>query len=484
MIDQQVLLARRLARYREAIGTSVASPGPSQATSRVAPSVDTGLAERLAAAVGGEVRTSTAGKVVWCDEPPRSIPVERTLLAGLPGQPAPGTPLICLDTETTGLATAAGTVAFLVGVGWWEGDAFRQVQLLVPDHSDEPAMLATLAELIPPDGWLVTYNGRSFDWPLLVARYRLHGSPPPVHAGHLDLLPVVRRLFRHRMADARLRTAEEDLLGIRRRGDVEGWEIPGRYLAFLRGGPAEPLAEVARHNDQDVRSLARLLGHLGTGLADRRTWSHSHPGDLAGLARAYARHGRLTDALECLDIAVDAPLPAPRRTAPGLLSAGPEATWWSPRTRPDFGTRLADLERAARPRPDGPWTTDRIVIERARLQRRAGDLEAAVGSWDSLLGRSDRTGIVAAIEAAKLQEHQFRDLALALRLVTAGLAQADRRRRIGYPEAALERDLRRRDDRLRRRLAARAGARRSAGHLGDPPSEAARFDQGASSVSG
>ena len=68
------------------------------------------------------------------------LPIDRERLARLPGQPPPDAPLVCLDTETTGLATAAGTVAFLVGLGWWEGDRFRQVQLLLPDHADEPAL--------------------------------------------------------------------------------------------------------------------------------------------------------------------------------------------------------------------------------------------------------------------------------------------------------------------------------------------------------
>ena len=454
MIDQQALLARRLARYRTAIDRPATDPALRPAAERGGPT----RAERMADAVGGEVRPGPGGSVVWCTSPPRSIPVDRTLLAGLPGHPDPTTPLLCLDTETTGLATAAGTVAWLVGLGWWVGDAFHQVQLLVPDHADEPAMLAALDDLIPADGWLVTYNGRGFDWPLLVARYRLHRSPAPDHAGHLDLLPVVRRLFKHRMADARLRTAEEELLGIHRHGDVDGGEIASLYLGFLRGGPAEPLADVVRHNDQDVRSLARLLGHLGTGLADRRTWPLSHPGDLAGLARSYARQGRLIEALECLDVATETPVPSPplRRVAEGPTA---EHTWWSPQVRPDFGTRIVDLERTPRADPAGPWTTDRIVIERARLQRRAGDLAAAVRSWESLLMRRDRVGIVAAIESAKLHEHHLRDLPRALELASNGLAQADRRRRIGYPEPALERDLRRRADRIRRRLAGRPASR-------------------------
>lgn len=452
MIDQQALLARRLARYRETIDRPATDPA-------LAPTTPGGptRAERMAAAVGGEVRTGPGGSVVWYTSPPRSIPIDRTRLADLPGHPDPTTPLLCLDTETTGLATAAGTVAWLVGLGWWIGDSFHQVQLLVPDHADEPAMLAALGDLIPADSWLVTYNGRGFDWPLLVARYRLHRSAAPDHAGHLDLLPIVRRLFRHRMADARLRTAEEALLGIRRHGDVDGGEIASLYLGFLRGGSAAPLADVVRHNDQDVRSLARLLGHLGTGLADRRTWPRSHPGDLAGLARSYAREGRLDDALECLDIATETPVPPPppHRGAPG---AAAEPTWWSPQVRPDFGARLSDLERTPRADPTGPWTTDRIRIERARLQRRAGDAFAAARSWRHLMDEPGRTGIVAAIELAKLREHQFDDLAGALDAATTGLARADRRRRMGHPEPALERDLRRRIDRLRRRSSRLASA--------------------------
>ncbi len=280
MIDQDDRLARRLDRYRSAVRRS-GDAAPDHVARRPP---EMPLAERLAEAIGGEVRVSTSGSVVWCKSPPHSIPIDRSRLAALPGQPPAGVPLVCLDTETTGLATAAGTVAFLVGLGWWEGDEFHQVQLLVPDHADEPAMLAALRGLIPPDAWLVTYNGRAFDWPLLVARYRLHGSPAPAHAGHLDLLPVVRRLFRHRMPDARLRSAEEHLLGVRRHGDVEGWEIPGRYLGFLHGGsgraarsrrPAQrPGRPLARTTARSPRARPRRPAHLAT-KPSRATWPDS-----------------------------------------------------------------------------------------------------------------------------------------------------------------------------------------------------------------
>ncbi len=216
----------------------------------------------MAEAVDGEIVGSDLDAVVRCEPLTVVLPLDRDRLAGVPGQPPPDVPLVCLDTETTGLATAAGTMAFLVGLGWWEADRFRQAQLLLPDQPNEPALLALLEAHIPRNAWLVTYNGRGFDWPLLVARYRMARRDPPVHAGHLDLLPFVRRVFKHRMTDARLRTVESELLGVARHEDVDGWEIPGRYLDFLRSGLAEPLLAVVRHNREDVRSLARLLVHV------------------------------------------------------------------------------------------------------------------------------------------------------------------------------------------------------------------------------
>ena len=298
-------------------------------------------AERLAAEVDGELIRTAAGAFVRVERNSSVIPVDRERLASLPGQPGAKIPLLCLDTETTGLATAAGTLAFLVGLGWWEGARFRQVQLLLPDHVDEPALLEELRRLIPPSGWLVTYNGKGFDWPLLVARYRMARDVPPAHAGHLDLLPVVRRLFRHRMTDARLQTAETELLGMRRHGDVPGWEIPARYLQFLRDGEPARLIEIVRHNDEDVRSLARLLALVETGFGDPESRRRADPGDLAGLARSFGAERRFGEALDCLDAALIArdrtPLPIAVAPAREIRMVREETDdWWSPRRRPDF----------------------------------------------------------------------------------------------------------------------------------------------------
>ena len=287
-------LERRLANYRAAIRASggvATTPEPDDRTDGGTARGSIELGQRLAAAFDGELILDPGGPVVRVEPATVVLAIDRERLRTLPGMPAPGTPLVCLDTETTGLATAAGTVAFLIGLGWWEGDRFRQVQLLLPDHPAEPGLLHRLAAHIPSDAWLVTYNGRGFDWPLLVARYRMARLPAPVHAGHLDLLPFVRRVFRHRMTDARLRTVETELLGTIRHGDVDGWQIPGLYLDFLRGGEAWPLIDVVRHNREDVRSLARLLSRIDVDYADPEDRRRQPIGDLAGLARC-VRSGR------------------------------------------------------------------------------------------------------------------------------------------------------------------------------------------------
>jgi hypothetical protein len=282
-----------------------------------------------------------------------------------------------------------------------------------------------------------------------------------VHAGHLDLLPLVRRLFRHRMADARLRTAEAELLGLHRMGDVEGWQIPGRYLDFLRGGPADPLVEVVRHNDQDVRSLAHLVGHVERGYADPEARRAAPPGDLAGLARAFARERRFDEALECLDSAVAAPAVAPKDPEPIPFPASVRARetaseWWEPGFRPDFGGRprpAPALPGFAQPASfAAPWSEERLYLDRAHVLRRLGRIDDACDAWAALAASPGRLGVVAAIELAKLREHRLRDPVGALEAASRGLAAAERRRRLGRPEPALEANLEHRLARLRRRL--------------------------------
>jgi RNase_H superfamily len=462
-------LERRFANFRAGLSTR---PTADRRPSKIG-------AELLAATVDGELVRTSQGSFVRVEAPTMLLPVDRARLATLPGQPPAKAPLLCLDTETTGLATAAGTLAFLVGLGWWEGSRFRQVQLLLPDHADEPALLAELSSHIPRDGWLVTYNGRGFDWPLLVARYRMAGANPPLHSGHLDLLPLVRRVFRHRMSDARLASVESELLGLRRHADVAGWEIPSRYLDYLRFGEPGPLVDVVRHNDEDVRSLARLLVHVDRGYADAERWREAPPGDLAGLARAFSREGHDEQALRCLDAALSSPttpsaaparediLLAPERARLAVRESRPDdEPWWSPRRPPDFGGRpgrypvAGAWDAAESSRRDAPWTESRMLAERARLLRRLGRYHDAEAAWIGLAASRGAVGTLAWIEVAKLREHRLGDLAGAVEAANAALRLAERQAWLGRPVPRLEVALGRRLARLGTRVARRSAAAR------------------------
>lgn len=378
-------------------------------------------AERLAQAVDGAWCAGPGGHVVRVEPETIALPLIRTRLASLPGQPPADARLVCLDTETTGLGTAAGTLAFLVGLGWWEGDRFRQLQLLCPDHGDERALLAAVEAAIPPDAWLVTYNGRGFDWPLLVTRYRLARRAAPAHAGMLDLLPHVRRLFRHRLEDARLATVERELLGVRREGDVGGWEIPERYLSFVRGGSAAPLAPVVTHNAEDVRSLGRLLVHLDRRYADPDRRPFAPAGDLVALARGYTRERRHDAALGCLDEA--------------------DAGWRQPALGSD-----AWPYGGAHPVPT--VSRERIRAERARTLRRLGRPADAAAAWQVIAMAGGPLAAHAWVEVAKVREHALADHAGALAATAAAERAAERSRLLGTLDPTFEPALARRRRRL------------------------------------
>ena len=375
-------------------------------------------AARLAQVLDGELIRSARGLIVRRDCPVLLHAPDRADLATLPGHPGPDRPLVCLDTETTGLATAAGTLAFLVGLGWWEGQRFRSIQLLLADPAHEPALLDAIEAGIPRDAWLVTYNGRGFDWPLLKARFRLARRAAPPLDGHLDLLGVVRRLIRHRLTDARLPTVERELLAIQRPGsDVPGWEIPARYYAFLQDDDPRPLVEVARHNERDVATLAILLEHLAARYGRPGAWADAHEGDLLRLARSFRREQRHEEALACLDAALGAHAPA----------------------------------------PCGATQRSQLVTDRARTLLRLGRTAEAAAAWLAMIEGGGPDAIVGSVELAKLHEHRHRDPHRALAVTRMGLGLAQRRRQLGRPQPLLERDLEIRRVRLERRISRAAG---------------------------
>jgi hypothetical protein len=274
--------------------------------------------------------------------------------------------VVYLDAETTGLAGGTGTYAFLVGLGVHDGDGFVVEQLFLPGPEHEPPYLAALAERLASAAAVVSYNGASFDLPLVRTRFAMHGLPDPLAgARHLDLLPLARRLWRERLPDCALGTVEREVLGARRSArDVPGAEVPRRYLGFLRSRDARPLRGVLEHNRDDVVALAALRGRI---------------------------EGLLEDG-------------AGRAAADELVALG--------RWLEGLGETEAALARfrAAEPAvPEAAWHA-------ARLLRRAGRHEEAAARWTALAEAGDPR---AWIELAKHREHRRRDLDGALAAVEA-----------------------------------------------------------------
>jgi uncharacterized protein YprB with RNaseH-like and TPR domain len=176
-----------------------------------------------------------------------------------------------LDTETTGLAGGTGTVAFLVGLARFEDQALCVEQLVVPQLGAETPVLARLAERLATASCLVTYNGKSFDWPLLRTRFVLSRLPVPPLPPHIDLLHVCRRLWKQRLPSVRLVDMEREVLRYEREDDLPGSEIPARYFEFLRGGSPDRLCAVLEHNQNDLIALAALLGAVMDQYAGERT---------------------------------------------------------------------------------------------------------------------------------------------------------------------------------------------------------------------
>ena len=223
-----------------------------------------------------------------------------------------------LDTETTGLAGGTGTYAFLVGLAWWDSGGLQAEQLLIRDFAEEHSMLHELAARIAERPVLVTFNGKTFDWPLLENRFTMtRAIPTPRLAAHLDLLHPSRALWRLRLGSVRLVELERHVidasrLGWHREEDLLSARIPQYYFDYLRGGPATPLIGVVRHNQMDLRGLAALVGKIDallTAEAGNCCEHDFHSLDLFGLSRFLHKRGEQNRAHDACAQALDSGLP-------------------------------------------------------------------------------------------------------------------------------------------------------------------------------
>ncbi len=241
---------------------------------------------------------SAAGLDIACDA-----------LSGSNGDP----PVLFLDLETTGLSGGAGTVAFLVGCGFFRDGAFHTRQFFLTGFAAERAMLHAVTSLLSRAACLVTYNGKTFDIPVMETRWVFHRVPPPwTELTHLDMLHVSRRLWRSRGDDldeagCRLVTLERELFGVLRHGDVPGFEIPGRYFDYIRGGDGSLLEPVLLHNRLDLLSLACVTARALRLLREGHTATRD-PQECLGLGRELVRLGDPVRADACFEAAANAPV--------------------------------------------------------------------------------------------------------------------------------------------------------------------------------
>lgn len=259
---------------------------------------------------------------------------------------------VFLDIETTGLGHTAGTLAFVVGLARVVGGAVDVEQYVLENMSGEPGMLAALASRLPAGALLVTFNGASFDLPVLRGRLRRCGLDPAALAGpHLDLLPLARRMWRGRGPDCRLTTLERSQLRVERDGDLPGHAIPAMFWAALRDpdGGAAGIRQVVAHNLADMLAMPALA---------------------LALARAVARPTDLDLALRVADH-----LNAIGRRGAALAALAP---WVAP---------LVALDRPGAGDPAGQLRERRALLRAADLHRREGRADAAACLWEATCWR-------------------------------------------------------------------------------------------------
>ena len=326
------------------------------------------------------VRTS-AGVMVKVSRVPLNAGIDALSPVGLrrmgwTGGPFDPRKCLFIDTETTGLSGGAGTVAFLVGAGYCDGDGFVIEQYLMREYADEPELIDRLANRMDGFETVCTFNGRKFDMPLLESRFtmcRMRHRWREME--NLDLLYPARRAWKLRIGSCRLANIETEILGMERHGDLPGSEVPGRYFEYLKTGDEALLADIIDHNRQDIATLMTLLVKLcdinaaPEKLTDQR--------DLFSMGKILEKQGEWKPARELYHVAA---LPRPRGTLAALT-----------------GERVAGMAN---------WRQFHIL-------RRSGDVDGAIHVLEQMLQRRQLPGEVC-VALAKLYEHKKKDLRRAL----------------------------------------------------------------------
>jgi len=314
---------------------------------------------------------------------------------------------IFLDTETSGLSGGTGTYAFEVGLGRFTPDGFRLVQFFMRHPGEEPALLEGIARFLTGMQAVVTYNGKTFDIPLLNTRYTLMGITSPfTDVDHFDLLPLARRLWKIRLESRTLGNVENQILGVSRGAEeVPGYLIPEMYFEYLRTQDARPMAGIFYHNAIDILSLAGLFSHMAFLLNDPHSLKITHGEDIVALARFFESMDDTDQAQTLYDKALNLQLP--------------EELYWD------------TLERFS------------------YLLKRQGDWATAMKLWEKA---ADNHALYAVEEMAKYYEHNAKDLSAARDWTIKGISILNSQYLHAYEFHQWQDSLNHRLSRLERRL--------------------------------
>lgn len=289
------------------------------------------------------------------------------LISAMEGLPYPDVidpkRILYLDTETTGLASGAGTVAFLVGVGFLTESQFTVRQFLMRDYAQEGQLIRHLMAMLPDFDLIVTFNGRSFDIPLLQSRLVMNRLDPTcLDLPHLDLLHLARRTFKMRMKRYRLADVEAEIFKEPRQNDLPGALVPQRYFDYLKTGNFALLKDILDHNAQDIASLCRLLGHLACMYASPERQVSA---DNYAMGLSLEKRKETDRACRCYRLASQGKFTAPCQMRLGIIA----------RRKKDYSQALAHFQSMAASDPGNiiPW------VEMAKIyEHRLRDIDSAL----------------------------------------------------------------------------------------------------------
>ncbi len=286
---------------------------------------------------------------------------------------------VFLDTETTGLAGGTGTFVFLIGLGFFEGDAFVMHQIFMRDYSEERAALLLFEKMLDSFQFLVSFNGRQYDVPLLETRLILSRFKSKIREmPNFDLLFPCRRIWKGAYENCRLVTLESNLLGMSREDDVPSEWIPQLYFDYLRTGDASKIERVFYHNRMDVMAMVGLTARIHLVYHDPGAARPRKGVEHFSLGRLFWEHGYLEKAIPCFEVALN---------------------------------RCDD---------DLAWEAMKWL---SRAFKKTGQGERARSLWEEMTTWQERKDSFPYVELAKYSEHRLKDIETAIAYVDRALEQ-------------------------------------------------------------